>query len=165
MTRHNRGSVRATWRAGCGEIRSRLAAAVFATTMTVSIATHGAELRVVVDGIHSDVGRVMVALHTPKPDVEFPDGAGAVAAQWRAARVGSIQFVFADLPPGRFAVAVYHDENGNDELDRNLIGIPKEGYAFSERARGFAGPPSFDAAAVELANDNAVASTAATLGY
>ena len=75
--------------------------------------------------------------------MSFPDGAGAVAAQWRSARNGVLEFVFTGLPAGKFAVAVFHDENGNDTLDTNLLGIPKEGYAFSENARGFAGPPSF----------------------
>ena len=132
--------------------------------MTVAGVAHSAELRVTVDGIRSEQGKVMVALHAPKTGVSFPDGAGAVAAQWRTARNGALEFVFTGLPAGRFAIAVFHDENGNDTLDTNLLGIPKEGYAFSENARGFAGPPSFDAAAVEI-NDTAPRATAATLGY
>ena len=132
--------------------------------MSIAAAAHSAELRLTVDGIRSEQGKVMVALHAPKSGVSFPDGAGAVAAQWRAARSGALEFVFTGLPAGRFAIAVFHDENGNDALDTNLLGIPKEGYAFSENARGFAGPPSFDAAAVEI-NDADTKSTAATMGY
>ena len=145
-------------------MKKALAAAIGGAMMTAALAAQGAELRVTVEGIRSDSGKIMVALHAPS-EVEFPDGAGAVAAQWRTARAGDLTFVFADLPPGRFAVAVFHDENGNDELDSNLVGIPKEGYAFSEDARGFVGPPSFDAAAVEIAASDDMRSTAATLGY
>ena len=116
--------------------------------MSIAAAAHSAELRLTVDGIRSEQGKVMVALHAPKSGVSFPNGAGAVAAQWRAARNGALEFVFTELPAGRFAIAVFHDENG--ALDTNMLGIPKEGYAFSENARGFAGPPSFDAAAVEI---------------
>ena len=135
-----------------------------AVAMTAATAAYSAELTVTVDGVRSDDGKVMVALHIPKTEVTFPDGAGTVAAQWRVARSGSMQFVFSGLPSGRFAVAVFHDENSNDALDTNLLGIPKEGYAFSENARGFAGPPSFDAAAVEIVSGEAK-STAAKLGY
>ena len=116
-----------------------------------------AELRIGVEGVRNDTGKLMVALHVAKESVKFPDGSGAVAAQWRTAKEGAMWFVFPDLVPGRYAVAVFHDENDNGELDRNFIGIPVEGYGFSRDARGFAGPPGFDAAAIEIAGDNVAA--------
>jgi len=54
------------------------------------------------------------------------------------------------VPNGVWAVLVYQDENGNGELDRNLIGMPKEPYGFSRDARGRFGPPGFDDAAFEV---------------
>ena len=51
----------------------------------------------------------MIALHAPRTGVSFPDGAGAVAAQWRSARNGVLEFVFTGLPAGKFAVAVFHE--------------------------------------------------------
>ncbi len=53
---------------------------------------------------------------------------------------------FLDIPPGRYALAVIHDENVNGKLDTNWLGIPKEGYGFSNGARASMGAPSFDAA-------------------
>jgi uncharacterized protein (DUF2141 family) len=50
---------------------------------------------------------------------------------------------FADIPPGTYALAVIHDENMNGKLDTNLLGIPREGYGFSNNARVLLGPPSF----------------------
>ena len=41
------------------------------------------------------------------------------------------RFEFKDLPPGDYAVMVMHDENGNGKLDSNMIGMPVEGYGFS----------------------------------
>lgn len=38
---------------------------------------------------------------------------------------------WTDLPSGDYGVAVIHDENSNHKLDRNLIGIPKEGFGFA----------------------------------
>jgi len=53
---------------------------------------------------------------------------------------------FEDIPPGTYAVAVIHDENMNGKLDTNWLGIPTEGYGFSNDAKGLIGVPSFSAA-------------------
>lgn len=53
---------------------------------------------------------------------------------------------FEDIPPGTYAMAVIHDENMNGKLDTNSVGIPTEGYGFSNDARGVVGGPSFSAA-------------------
>jgi uncharacterized protein (DUF2141 family) len=52
---------------------------------------------------------------------------------------------FEDIPPGTYAMAVIHDENMNGKLDTNRLGIPREGYGFSNDAKGWLGPPSFSA--------------------
>lgn len=54
------------------------------------------------------------------------------------------------VPPGRYAVAVIHDENENHKLDRNFLGIPKEGFGFANNPRVLLTAPSFNAAAVEV---------------
>lgn len=59
---------------------------------------------------------------------------------------GQARHTFKNLSPGTYAIAVYHDENRNDDFDTNFIGLPLEGYAFSNGASVFLGPPSFDAA-------------------
>jgi uncharacterized protein (DUF2141 family) len=49
------------------------------------------------------------------------------------------------LPPaGSYAPVVLHDENMNGKLDTNWLGVPKEGYGFSNDARASVGAPSFD---------------------
>ena len=53
---------------------------------------------------------------------------------------------FEDIPPGTYALAVVHDENMNGKLDTNLLGVPKEGYGFSNDATALLGAPSFSAA-------------------
>ncbi|MFZ5557512.1 MAG: DUF2141 domain-containing protein [Pseudomonadota bacterium] len=53
---------------------------------------------------------------------------------------------FEDIPPGTYALAVIHDENMNGKLDTNFLGIPREGYGFSNDAKALMGAPSFDAA-------------------
>jgi len=53
---------------------------------------------------------------------------------------------FEDIPPGTYALAVIHDENLNGKLDTNVLGIPTEGYGFSNDAKALFGTPSFSAA-------------------
>ncbi len=50
---------------------------------------------------------------------------------------------FAGIPPGTYAMVVIHDENGNGKFDRDALGMPLEGYAFSNNAHATFGPPSF----------------------
>ena len=53
---------------------------------------------------------------------------------------------FEDIPAGTYAIAVIHDENMNGKLDTNRLGIPREGYGFSNGARAVLSAPSFSAA-------------------
>ncbi len=53
---------------------------------------------------------------------------------------------FSDIPPGTYAIAVIHDENMNGELDTNWLGVPTEGYGFSNTTIDEFGAPAFAAA-------------------
>jgi len=52
--------------------------------------------------------------------------------------------IFKNLKAGKYAFKYFHDENENKEIDTYWIGAPKEGYGFSNNARGMFGPPSFE---------------------
>ncbi len=54
------------------------------------------------------------------------------------------------LPPGKYAVVVLHDENKDEKLDRNFLGIPTEGFGFANNPRVFLTAPSFAQAAVAV---------------
>jgi uncharacterized protein (DUF2141 family) len=57
------------------------------------------------------------------------------------------QCLFEAVSPGDgYAVAAFHDENANNDLDRGIFGIPTEGTGASNDARGFMGPPPYDGA-------------------
>ena len=50
--------------------------------------------------------------------------------------IGSDEIVFAaELPPGDYAATVLHDENKNNSMDTNLIGIPTEGYGVTNNPK------------------------------
>jgi uncharacterized protein (DUF2141 family) len=62
----------------------------------------------------------------------------------------SAEGCFALSAPGTYAVAVYHDENDNHRFDRTLLGLPAEGYGFSNDAPTPFGLPSFNAARITV---------------
>ncbi len=51
---------------------------------------------------------------------------------------------FSNLPYGTYAIAGLHDENYNEDMDYNWIGMPKEGYCFSNDAKPVLSPPSYN---------------------
>jgi len=55
-----------------------------------------------------------------------------------------------DLKSGKYAFKFFHDENNDEKLNTNFMGIPKEGYGFSNSAKGSFGPPSFEKMLFEL---------------
>jgi len=67
---------------------------------------------------------------------------------------------FTELKAGAYAVITFHDENDNGKLDENALGLPTEGYGFSNDAEGFFAAPSFKDAAVMLGgHDRAIGIT------
>jgi uncharacterized protein (DUF2141 family) len=52
---------------------------------------------------------------------------------------------FEDIPPGTYAIPAIHYENMNGKLETNWLGIPTEGYGFSNDTKGVVGAPSFPA--------------------
>ena len=123
--------------AGVGEVTvASRAATISAATVAVEIA-----------GLRSADGVVRVAIFDQPED--FPRGRELTGQNVPAAE-GSVTAVFPGLPPGRYAIAFYHDEDGNGEFDTNFIGLPMEGYGFSNDAPVVFGPPKFDDAAVEV---------------
>jgi uncharacterized protein (DUF2141 family) len=66
------------------------------------------------------------------------------------------QMVILDkVPAGRYAVAVYHDENLNGKLDTSPIGIPREGYGFSNNPK-VPGRPKFEQAAFDFSGNDTI---------
>lgn len=66
---------------------------------------------------------------------------------------GRMRLELPPLPPGRYSYSILHDENGNGTMDRSLLGIPREGYAFSNDLEGDFGPPEAEAAVFTLGAD------------
>ncbi|MEO7634522.1 MAG: DUF2141 domain-containing protein [Sphingomicrobium sp.] len=104
-------------------------------------------LEVDVTGLRNPRGLVHVCI--TRDPAHFPDCRGDPEA-WRQTTPASIAHLrFAGLIPGRYAVTLFHDENANQRLD-TFIGIPREGFGFSNGAIARFGAPRFDAVAIDL---------------
>jgi uncharacterized protein (DUF2141 family) len=67
----------------------------------------------------------------------------------------SLSFTFDNVTPGRYAIALLHDENGNGKADRALMMMPKEGFGFSRDAKVRMGPPKFKDAVFDFTGGSA----------
>lgn len=105
----------------------------------------GRRVVVVIDGLRSARGQVLGGLYTNAGSWLRENRADAdCVASIRGRRA---ECVFENVQGTRFAFAGMHDEDEDRELDRDVLGLPSEGYAFSNDAREPFGPPSFQAAA------------------
>jgi len=65
-------------------------------------------------------------------------------------------FIFEKVPLGRYAVAVYHDENNDDTLNVKALGIPIEGVGFSGKFNSRIKPPDYPLASFRLKSDTII---------
>jgi uncharacterized protein (DUF2141 family) len=80
----------------------------------------------------------------------FPDcGSDPEAVKLSRPAGGYRDLQFGALPPGRYALSVIHDENGNGKLD-TFLAIPREGFGFSRNPKIRMGPPSFEEALIVI---------------
>lgn len=130
-------------RAGCLAL---FAALMFADTPMASAQSSCPGIHVKVLNIKNSVGNVACALF--ESPAGFPVEFLRYATNIMAIKIRDAQarFCFLDIPPGTYALAVIHDENMNGKLDTSWLGVPKEGYGFSNDAKAVLSAPSFSAA-------------------
>ena len=109
--------------------------------------TSTGRLDVHVTGLASLEGRVIVSLHD---EHTYLNDDAFVAKATEKVTAAEMHVALERVPAGRYLVVVTHDQNGNDTLDTNVLGLPTEAYGFSRDARGSFGPPSFDDAAFDF---------------
>lgn len=72
---------------------------------------------------------------------------------------GTTRLVIDDLPTGNYALAIFHDENDNNVLDTNWLGIPREDVGFSNSRMKTFGPPSFKECAIPVDTNSKITVT------
>ncbi|WP_296228930.1 DUF2141 domain-containing protein [Ralstonia sp. UBA689] len=125
--------------------------------MLAAAGASAATLTVVIEGGQGRQGAMRAAMFRDVAGWLKPDTAiRADIAALDSVSGTSVTFVYPDLPPGRYALSVFHDANSDGKLGTNPAGIPIEPYGFSRDARGRFGPPSFDDAAIDVQGDQRV---------
>ena len=96
------------------------------------------KLIVKVTGIRNAEGDIRIAIRTDE---------NTIAAAHIASidpKTLSAEATFENLPEGEYGIAVFHDENKNEKLDFNEVGMPLEGYGHSNNPAKRTGPPDFN---------------------
>ena len=127
-----------------------LSTSLLAVLLVSAFTAQAHTLTVNIDQIKEHSGKLHVALYSSEQS--YQQGKDAVAAVIKAVSGESAQLVFADVTDGEYAIKIMHDANDNGKLDRNMMGIPSEGYGFSNNPGQF-GPASFKDAAFPVTAD------------
>ena len=113
---------------------------------TISPGEGAAVLDIVVVGVEPPVGVVRAALFDSPQG--FPGETGGVLRRAEAPASGeTVRLSFGDVPPGRYAVSVHHDRDGDGRMPTDRIGRPGEPFGTSNNVRNLFGPPTFKSAA------------------
>lgn len=132
-----------TWLIGAvllGSLASASAAAPAASTITIRVST-----------FRSANGVLRCRLYA-RPD-GFPGKPPFAAEQSVAVSAKAMTCSFTGVSPGTYAVALFHDENGDGKLDTNFLGIPREGVGVSNNKIRSLGPPTWEDAKFVLKGD------------
>lgn len=109
------------------------------------------QVQVTVEGVSAG-GILAVELYRPSRN-DFLRKKSRIHRIRVAADDGPQTVCFAPQPPGRYAVAAYHDENGNRDLDQKFNRMPKEPFGLSTNPKLRWGVPKFDEADFDLTVD------------
>ena len=121
----------------------RLIFILLATLFSSSIVAQTGTIKLTFTGIKTASGYVEIGVFNSKKT--FPEK----GKEFRGERVkltqkDTLNYTIKNVPAGTYGIAAWHDKNGNRKMDKNLLGIPKEKYGFSNNKYGKFGPPDFD---------------------
>lgn len=131
-----------------------LIVSIFAFFVSMAYAQTGT-IYVEISEINDPKGLMSIGLYSNEKG--FPDKGKEYKGKDAEVTGKTVVYTFKDIPFGTYAIAIFHDTNSNGILDKNFLGIPKEGYAFSNNVFGALGlPPSFKDASFKLAENKTV---------
>lgn len=109
-------------------------------------------IEVEIENFSSNKGMALVALYNSEETFLKKELKGEIVP----IQNNKVLLTFKDIPDGTYAVSVVHDEDENNELTTNFIGIPKESYGSSNNAPSKFGPPKWKDARFEVKNNSTV---------
>jgi uncharacterized protein (DUF2141 family) len=121
--------------------------AIFAALLLMSAPALAESLTVKVSGAGSG-GKIVASLHEVSDGFSsFDTKKAKIVKSAPPSATGSATLVFEGLAPGRYAVSAFHDEDGNNKVKTNFIGIPREAVGVSNNPGGM---PSFSKSLVTV---------------
>ncbi|MDT0685078.1 DUF2141 domain-containing protein [Autumnicola psychrophila] len=109
-------------------------------------------IEIEISKFESDKGSVFVALHNTEDSFLKK----AFLSEESEIKGDKVVLQFSDVPDGIYAISLFHDEDGNREMNTNFIGMPKENYGVSNNAPANFGPPKWKDAKFEVNNGEMV---------
>lgn len=117
-------------------LKSTLAAFAMVSATVAS----AADVTIEIKNVESSEGQINVAVYDNEAGLNEGSSYRAIR---QAAVEGTMEIVFKDMPAGEYGVMLYQDLNGNEKLDSNLLGIPKEPWSASLLGRSVFGKPGW----------------------
>jgi len=109
-------------------------------------------VNVSINNIKSSEGKFMVAVYEGEENYREK---AFIEKTVSVNTTGSQEFTIS-LPAGEYAVAVFQDLNDNEELDKNLVGIPKEPFGFTNKSMGTMSAPGYEDTKFTASKNNQV---------
>ena len=110
-----------------------------ALAVMFSLTAQAESLTIVITGIEETQGEIRLALFDSAE--AFDNGGTATQGRLQPVTGEEVTVVIDDLAAGEYAIKLYHDADSNGELDRNMMGMPRERYGFSNNKGRFGPPP------------------------
>lgn len=111
--------------------------------LTCSVATYSQnKLTLEITNLRSNNGQILLKL-LDENEKELKDLKGVI-------KNGKCTIIIENLKPAKYAFKFFHDENNNNKMDKKFMGIPEEGFGFSNNAKGNFGPPAFEKTIFEV---------------
>lgn len=113
-----------------------------------------AKLVVKITNLESENGVVEIGLY--KDNGKFPTPNQQYKSTRQKISSNEVKYTFKGLPHGKYALAIYHDENNDEKCNKNFFGVPTEAYCFSRNFRPFLSIPKFKDCAIQLNGDRMI---------
>jgi uncharacterized protein (DUF2141 family) len=104
---------------------------------------------ITIENIKSKKGQIALSLANSKSSYNGE----YFIAEYIEAQKDKIVHELKDIPFGTYAIKVYHDKNGNEEIDTGMFGKPTEPYGFSNNASAMFGPAKWEDAKFKFDKD------------
>lgn len=115
--------------------------AILFSTLIFSTQVNASDLEFEIQGVNSSNGKLYIQLFKGEENYQQGNPASATVIN---AKEGSVTVLFNDIEEGEYVLRFFHDENDDGEMQKNLFGMPVEGYGFSNNAKPNYGPASYE---------------------